>query len=280
MHRGITKALVIIFLCVAIFGSAGLAIYKLFVAPAQTVKKAMMGPRPTLPPDPSIAEYEKCLQKRSKSSLTESKQIFEDFIARFPDSPKLDDAKDALGNINMALFYSNEPSPDKQLYVIQKGDTIGAIERKTKLPGVMIMRLNKIEDPTKLRIGQVLNVSRPEFSLRINRKTKVITLNEKGRFFKQYKVQSWNAPIPKSTAPVTGKIGEKVAWKSGQRVAFGSKDFEGSGRWISVGVSGYTLYSATEDNSTPKPPGGLGLAPEDIDELSGLLNRNTPVTIE
>jgi len=280
MRGGLIKAFIIIFLCVAIFGTAGVVSYRLFVIPKNKARKEKAGPPPTPPPDPSLGEFEKCMAVKNGGNLVEARAALQDFIDHYPDSTKMDAAKDALGEINMTFLFSTEPSPDKTQYVIQKGDTIGAIERKTKIPGELIMRLNKIDDPTKLRIGQVLNVSRPDFALKINRKTKVVVLINKGKFFKQYKVDSWNAPSPKNNAPVTAKIGEKVAWKKGQRVIFGSKDYAGSGRWIGLSASGYTLYTEDPEGGTPKPPGGLGMAAADMEELSSLLNRGAPATIE
>jgi len=280
MSGKIVKALIILFLCFAIFGTAGMVSYHLFVAPGKALKKEMARPRPTPPPDPSIAGFERCMKVKSTGSLLDAQNAFQDFIDHNPDSSRLEQAKDELGGINMALFYSDQPSPDKQQYVIQKGDTIGAIEIKTKMPGETIMRINKISDPTKLRIGEVLNVSRPEFSLKIHRKTKTVDLNNKGRFFKQYKVVSWNAPTAKNANPISAKVTEKVAWKNGQRVVFGSKEYADSGRWISVSATGFTLYTDGDEPGTPKPPGGLGLAAADIDELSALINRNTPATID
>ena len=280
MRGMVAKASVLILLCGVIFGTAGYFSYNLFVAPARLIKKEKAGPPPTQPPDPSLGEFERCMKLKAAGNTAEARAALQDFVEHNPDSTKIDDAKDALGDLNMALMFSTEPSPDKQQYVIQKGDTINSIEHKTKIPGELIMRLNKLDDPTKLRIGEVLNVWRPEFSLRINRKTQVVTLMNKGRFLKRYKVQSWNAPSAKSTAPINAKVGDKVAWKNGQRVSFGSKDYADSGHWIGISASGYTLYTEDPAQGTPKPPGGLGLAPNEMNELSALLNRSTPVTIE
>lgn len=280
IRSGDVKALVIVFLCIAIFGPAGFFGYKLFVAPRRMAERERAEPRPAPPPDPSIAEFEKCLQLRSAGKLDDARGALEAFVGRNPDSPKIEEATDALGDLNAALFFSNRPAPGKEQYIIQKGDTIGAIERKTKTPGELIMRVNRIEDPAKLRIGQTLILSRLEVSVRINRKTsKVILLNKK-KFFKQYRVRSWNAPPAKNRAPVSGRVVEKIAWKNGRRVVFGSRDYAGSGRWISFSVAGYTLYTGEPEQGVPKPQGGLGMSAADMEELSVLINRNTPVSIE
>lgn len=280
IRGGVVKAFVIVFLCIAIFGSAGFSCYRLFVAPQRNAKRESARPRPTMPPDPSIVEFEKCLKLKNAGKLDDARGALESFVDHNPNSPRIEEAKDALGGINAAIFLSTAPGPNKEQYVIQKGDTISAIERKTKTPSELIMRLNGIEDPTKLRIGETLIISHLEFSVKINRKTQVIALFNKGKFFKQYHVRSWNAPATRNPAAASGRVIEKVAWKDGHRVVFGTKEYAGSGRWISFSVPGFTLYTDEPDEGTPKPPGGLGMAAEEMKELSTLLNRSAPVTIE
>jgi LysM repeat protein len=281
MRSWLIKALVILFLIITIFGGAAYFTYKLFEGPKNIVKKAMGGPQPTQPPDPSLAEFDRCMKVKEGGTPADARKAFEDFIAEYPDSPRIEEARDALGGINMKLFFSDAPDPDKQQYVIQKGDTISAIEHKTKVPGELIMRLNKIDDPTKLRIGEILNISRPQFALKIDYKTKRVVLLNNGKFFKQYKVGEWNAPPRKGSVPSTAKVVEKSAWENNQRVPVGAKEYNGSGHWIVTSPAGYTLYSDGVEG-VPKPEGGhgLGLNAEDMQELSTLINRGTPVTIE
>lgn len=276
----IIKGLVILFLIVAIFGSAGYFTYELFEAPKDLMKKAMNGPQPTPPPDPSIAEYARCMKVKEAGNLADTRDALEEFTTQYPDSPRADDARETLGEINVKLFFSDAPGPDKQQYVIQRGDTISAIERKTKVPGELIMRLNRIDDPRKLQPGTVLNVSRPQFALRIDHKTKTVVLMNNGKFFKQYKVEPWSAPSRKSSAPASAKVVDKSAWKGNQRIPFGAKEHDASGRWIGMSAAGYTLYSEGVDG-VPKPEGGgLGMKEEDMEELWTLINRGTPVSIE
>ena len=74
-----------------------------------------------------------------------------------------------------------------------------------------------------------------------------------------------------------------MAWRDGKRVGFGTKEFLGSTRWIRLGAAAYTLYSVADsahpEVTQPPPPQGLGLDATDLEELSGLVNSRTPVTI-
>ncbi len=244
------------------------------------VKQAMGAPAPSAPPDASVIEYERVIKAKDSGSLLEARKALEDFTTQYPSSPRIDEAKDALGDINMKLFFSDEPDPDKQQYVIQRGDTISGIERKTKVPAELIMRLNNIDDPRRLRPGDTLNVTKPQFALKLDHKTKRVVLLNNGKFFKQYKVSQWNAPVRKGLAPVSAKVREKSAWQNNQRVPPGAAEKTASGHSIVMSADGYTLYTDGVSD-VPKPEGGgLGMDAGDMRELSTLINRGTPVTIE
>ena len=144
------------------------------------------------------------------------------------------------------------------------------------------MKQNHLEDPTKLQIGEVLIVSHPQFSLFISRKEKKVTLLNKEKFFKQHKVKLWNAPMPKNlktAPPITGKVSEIIAWRNHQRVSFGTREYAGSARWVSISETGFTLYT-DPDEGGEKAQAGLSLGAEQMEELSTLLARGVPVTIQ
>jgi LysM repeat protein len=185
-----------------------------------------------------------------------------------------------LGEANADIFFSSTPSPDKQEYVVQKGDALAKIMRKFKTTPELIMRQNNLEDPTKLQIGQRLLISQPEFTVLIDRKAQRITLYNRGRFFKEYPAKSWSAPG--KGGPVETTVAEMIAWHNGERVAFGAKGFAGSQRWITLAAGGYTIYSEPDDPSVEaqKPQGGIGLPEAEAEELATLVRRGTPVKIQ
>ena len=143
------------------------------------------------------------------------------------------------------------------------------------------MRMNNMSG-TMLHIGDRLLISHPEFSIVIQRKAKLVVLLDHGVFFKQYHVREEKLSL-KQPAKVTTKVSETMAWRDGKRVGFGTKEFLGSTRWIRLSAPAYTLYSVSDsahpDITQPPPPQGLGLDATDLEELSGLVNNRTPVTI-
>lgn len=276
---GILKALTITVVASAVFGSAAYFGYDIFIKPKQLVLQEKLMPAPTPPPDPSLGDFEKAMKVRESGNLVDARAALEQFLTDHANSSRAEAARDALGQINSEIFFSATPSPDKIQYVVQKGDALVKIERKLKTPRELIMRTNNLDDPRKLQIGQVLLVSRPEFSLTIDTKQRKIVLFNQSKFFKQYHSKSWNAPPLRTPAPVTGKVTEKIAWKNGGRVAFGARDYAGSVHWILVNVPGYTIFGES-DGAAEKPQGGVGLAMEEAEELATLVGRNTPVTIQ
>ena len=278
----VLKGIILLLLSIAVFGTGGYYSYELWVKPSVALKreldtKLIMGD-PTPPPDPSLPELDSCLKLKKTGDLVATQAALESFLERNPRSTKLAVARKALGEVNTDLFFSKTPSPDKEEYVVKPGDALAKIERKLKVNNELLTRCNNLDDPRKLRVGQVLMVSHPQFSLVINRKQKTVTLLNHGKFFKEYPVKAWNAPDAKLAAPTNVRVKEKVAWKDGARVMFGTKEYMGSSHWIAFSVPGYTLYTDPAEGGVKA--NGIALGAEDMDDLSTLLALNLPVIIQ
>ena len=79
------------------------------------------------------------------------------------------------------------------------------------------------------------------------------------------------------------RIAEIMAWKNGERIGIGSREFLSSTRWIRLAQPGYFLFAEADathrDTTGQPPPPGLGMAASDVEELSSLVNGKTAVTI-
>jgi len=203
------------------------------------------------------------------------------FIQKYPSSQHFEEAKDLLGAVNVDLLFSPVPSPEKEEYVVKKGDVIARVAQKMKSTPELIMRTNNMNN-TMLHIGDKLFVSHPEFSMFIQTKQKLLVLLNHGNFFKQYHLREVKLP-PKQPPRITTKVAEVMAWKNGKRVGLGTREYATSTRWIRLAAPGYMLYAIPDafhpGTDQPPPPLGLGLAAGDTEELSSLVNGKTPVTI-
>jgi len=74
-----------------------------------------------------------------------------------------------------------------------------------------------------------------------------------------------------------------MAWKNGKRIGIGSREFLSSTRWIRLAAANYVIYSLPDDShqilDVPPPTTGIGMTASDVEELSGLVNTRTAVTI-
>jgi LysM repeat protein len=279
------KALVILVLAAAVFGTGGYYTYVLLVRPdvmlrRDQVKQANL-PAPTPTPDTSLPVFEQAAALVKAGQLAEAHQALEAFLTHYAASPKVPEATQLLGQVNAQQFFTPGPGPNKIGYVVQRGDAIAKIERKLKTSADLIMQTNRLTDPSKLQIGQQLWVPKADFLVKIKRPLHAVVLFNHGHFFKEYEPVSWHAPDGKLPAN-TAKVTEKVAWKQGSRVAFGTQQYGGSLRWIVISQSGFTIFADPKDSAIKieRPNGGIGVRPEDADEISTLVNRNTPVIIE
>jgi LysM repeat protein len=276
------KWLFVLVLATIIFGGAAWFGYNLFFKQEMAVQKEQRGEVRAEPtPDISLPEFQAAAKLRQDGKLAEARDALATFIQKYPTGLHVEEAKDLLGEVNIDILLSRYPSPEKEEYVVKPGDVLQKVANRVKSTPELIMRMNNLNG-TMLRIGERLLVSHPEFSIVIQRKAKLIVLLNHGAFFKQYHVREEKLG-PKQPPKVTTKVAETMAFRDGKRVGFGTKEFVGSTRWIRLGAPAYTIYSvpdsARPNLDQPAPPQGLGLAATDANELSGLVNNRTPVTI-
>jgi len=277
------KWLFVLLLALVIFGGAAWFGYNTFVKEEIEFKKEQRGEVPPEPvPDFSLPEFQAAAKLRQEGKLAEARDALIAFIQKYPGGLHLAEAKDLLGEVNVDILLSRYPSPEKAEYVVKPGDVLAKIARKLKTTPELIMRMNNMSG-TMLRIGERLLISRPDFSIVIQRKANLVVLLNHGVFFKQYHVREAKLP-PKQPPTITAKVAETMAFKGGKRVGLGSKEYIGSTRWIRLaGAPAYTLYSTPDpahpNIDQPPPPSGIGLAASDVEELSGLVNNGTSVTI-
>ena len=276
------KALIILFLTVAVFGSASYVTYELYIKPERALRAEKQRGPPAPPPDPSLPEFAACLETKSKGDTAATRAALIAFVDHFPRSPKADEARDLLGEINAGLFISQTPAPEKQIYIVAKNDVLNRVAMRTRSTPELIFRANKLTGSI-LKIGQKLVIPPADFSAVISLHEKKITLFNAKHFFKQYRLLAVPARDAATTAPVPKRIGKvlsKFATDStGRRVTFQDKGYAGALHEITLSIPGHSLYPVPAD-AKPAPRNGLGLSPEDMEEIAVLLKKNDPVTIE
>lgn len=273
------KWLFVLLLALFIVGAAWFGYNLVFKEDIQVRKEQRGEITASATPDISRPEFEAAAKLRQEGKMVEARNALTIFLQKYPGGQHSEEAKDLLGEINVDILLSSQPSPEKEEYIVKPGDVLAKVGRKMKTTPELIMRMNNLSG-TMLRIGQRLLISHPEFSILIQRKSKVVVLLNNGTFFKQYHVRE--EKLPAKSVKISTKVAETLAWKDGKRVGFGTKEFAESTRWIRLGNPSYTIFSVA-DSAHPTveqaPPQGLGLDASDVEELSSLVNNKTTVNI-
>lgn len=279
------KILFLLLLAAAIFGAGWYFTDKLFRAPVRAMKEEKLQPPPPPPPDESLPELARVLELQKQEKWIEARTALETFCEQWPDSTKIDDAREALGAVNAHILFSPTPSPEKQLYVVKSGDVLTRVAARLKSSEELIMRANKLST-TMLRISQRLSVPPTAFSAVLSRKENKLILSNGGRFFRQYAIRSWPVAAGKGAAgpavKLTGRVVGKLSWADGQVVNFSDKSYAGATHWVNLSLTSFTLYSEPRegDAKAQKPVSGVALAPEAMAEIAAVLRKGDVVTVE
>lgn len=104
---------------------------------------------------------------------------------------QLQATKDQLSELaDKWLFSSTVLAGDNlcETYVVKPNDSLEPIGRRYKVPFETLQHINKIQDPTKLQIGQRIKVVRGPFHVKIYRSTFTLDLYLQDMFVRSFKV--------------------------------------------------------------------------------------------
>ena len=278
------RLLFLLILAAALAAGGYYAVQELYVKPEQKLLADKKLPPPLPPPDPSFAEFEKCMEIKNKGSLAEARTAFERFLKEFPESKKREAALNAIGEINSAAFFSMTPD-DTNTYTIVAGDSLSRVSARRKIPVELILHLNKMENET-LQIGQRVLAPLNDFRVVLQQKSRLVVLYNGPKFFRQYPAVTWPGMHKKPAVilpKANGKVNDKVSFVDGHPVKPTDKSYFGGNHILVTSIPGHSIYTQPDDPAANvhKPTGGgIGLSPAHMSEIAILLPRGTPVTLD
>ena len=113
-------------------------------------------------------------------------------------------------------FNNNKTNSDQTVYVIQRGDTFTKIAKSVGVPVTSIQKLNPTVDPTKLKIGQKINISTsvPSNNNHVNKDSFEYIIKSGDTFTKIGKKFGVSVPsiqeLNPTVDPTKLKIGQKI----------------------------------------------------------------------
>lgn len=279
------RLLFLLILAAALAAGGYYAIQELYIKPEQKLLADKALPPPAPPPDPSIAEFERCLEIKNRGSLDEARAAFERFLKEFPESKKREAALDVIGQINSEAFFAMKPD-ETNTYAVAPGDSLSRISSRRRIPIELILHLNKMENET-LQIGRrMLAPNMSEFRVVLDQRKRLVVLYNGPKFFRQYPAVNWPGMHKKPVIflpKATGKVSDKVSFVDGRPAKATDKEYFGGNHILVTTVPGHSLYTQPEDPAAMvnRPTGGgIGLAPAHMSEIAILLLRGTPVTLD
>jgi len=194
-------------------------------------------------------------------------------------------AADLLGEVNLAILFSPTPQPGETVIELAEGQYLYYIARDHDVPLDLLMAVNQVEDPRRLRIGQKIRVPELQFSLVCDKAENCLTVYDHGRFFKRYPVRTGRTED--STPTGEFKIQNKKkdpTWRSpidGKTYKPGDPKNELGTRWMSfegdiLGIHG-TIHPETVGHYASN--GCIGLLKDDVEELFTYIPVGTPLRI-
>ena len=205
-------------------------------------------------------------------------------VEEAPAFPQHEELEKTLGDVNLRILRSPVLLEGEQIYEIQKGDAPVKIGKKFKVNYQLIMMVNGISDPSKLRIGQKLKIPNIEYSILVDKTSNTLTLRNHGKFFKRYRVRTGKdeGQTPTGNYSITLKEKDPAWYHEGKKVAPLAPDNELGTRWMAFQGSGLGIHGTIDPTTTIgqyASQGCVGMSKEDVEELYDLVPLGTPVEI-
>jgi len=260
------------------------------VAPAVPAAPAAASATPAVASPDSRAQqlFTRAQSLAAAGSLEQARDLLGEVIATATDESLKNNAMRVQGRINVQLFLSPTPTPQKKTYVIQPGDSLDKIARVNKTTVDLIRKMNSIKSDMIYPGGRLLMPAAP-FVVQVDKSARTLELTMNGKLFKHYVVGlgiNGKTPVGKFQT-VVHQINPDWTPPGGGIIKFGDpKNILGT-RWMSIqdatrpDVKGFGIHGTPLRDSigAETSNGCIRMLNEDVEELYLLIPRGTEVII-
>lgn len=212
-----------------------------------------------------------------------AKEVYLKMIEKFPASPNVQAAQEAVDAVNVAMLFSRKPTPGSTVYQVRKGDNLTKIARKFNTTAELIMKSNGLTRPA-LGIGQRLKVPTLKFSIAVDKSQNILMLKTGGGIFKTYRVSTGkeSSPTPVGTFTIVNKSVDPAWYPQGKpMIPSGDPRNVLGSRWMGLSKPSYGIHGTTDPGSIGKSvtDGCVRLRNADVEELYAIVPEGTEVVI-
>jgi lipoprotein-anchoring transpeptidase ErfK/SrfK len=258
------------------------------MAPATPVAIPVATPALATPDSKAQQLFTRAQSAAAAGNLEQARDLLGDVIATATDESLKNNAMRVQGRINVQLFLSPVPTPQKRTYIVQPGDSLDKIARVNKTTVDLIRKMNSIKNDIIYPGGRLLMPAAP-FVVQVDKSTKTVDLTMNGKLFKRYVVGlgvNGKTPVGKFQT-VVHQVNPDWTPPGGGIIKFGDpKNLLGT-RWMSIQdttrpeIKGFGIHgtSARDSIGAETSNGCIRMLNEDVEEVYLLIPRGTEVII-
>jgi hypothetical protein len=224
--------------------------------------------------DPGEKAFQKAHELLALGRIPEAREKLSAIVNVYPSSSSAPIARRIVGEMNLDEILSTSHMEGKQIHIVRRGDSFIGIASRYRTTIDCIMHLNSMMELRNLQPGDELVVMPLDFRLLIEPGRHSVSLWSGGRFIREYPALHISAAA--STKRRT-TIGSKSAEFGDRRVVPQSKDYRAAAKIIAIDKS--PLQIRGWDGAGDRPPGGILLRPQDMEEIALLTRTGNEVEI-
>jgi len=217
-----------------------------------------------------------------------AQKLLTEVVGTTTDETLKNNALRILGRINVELFLSEAPSPEKKSYVIQPGDSLDRIAKRNKTTVALLQKMNRIEG-SLIYPGARIWVPAAAFVIKVDKSARTLDLTVNRKLLKRYAVGLGRyGKTPLGTfRTVVHQTNPDWSPPSGGIIPFGDARNVLGTRWISIrdktrpDIKGFGIHGTSERDSIggETSNGCIRMLNEDVEEVFMLIPRGTEVII-
>ena len=237
-------------------------------------------------------KVEKAAALMKEGKRYEARAMLTKLILKTPEGNAREQMHAMLDEINAVLFFSRAPSPDAEMYTIQRGDMLASIVKRYEKDYYytdLVMQINNIPNAARIRAGQKIKIPKGTFAAIVQKRSHRLIVVLNGHYIKEYSI-GLGAPGSETPAALFAVANNKQVnpdWTSpdGHVYKYGDPRNILGTRWIGFRETdqhqGYGIHGTNDESTIGKDVsnGCIRMLKKDVEELFTMLGPGDAVNV-